>query len=335
LTVTPVNPNNIKLHWQDNSNNETGFEVNNGVVSKRVGANTATYTWGGLAPGTYMCFRVRAYNSTGASAWDPNVSPWYLCTTTPPYVQQTSYAGYSAHPSQGNVSFALANWTVPAVISCKPSSFSTRYEAQMSVWAGLWGGPNTGTGIANAWLPQAGTVSGCVRYLGVQVNSYEAVFEMYNAKNSAQGYKVLFNVNAGDHMFAQVEYAGLGAGSHAGELRFWYDVGDLTSGTSASDYFYTTITGVPLAAAAYQGGVIVERVSGPNISGDLPKFAKVNISNVGVGQDPFNPNTMWTVYRWDMKQPGSNGKVYATTGLVSNFPVPEGHGSFSVTWINY
>ena len=83
LTVKAVDPHDIKLNWHDNSNNETGFEINNGVVSKDVAANSTTYTWGGLAPGTYMCFRIRAYNSVGDSAWDPNVSPWYVCATTP------------------------------------------------------------------------------------------------------------------------------------------------------------------------------------------------------------------------------------------------------------
>jgi hypothetical protein len=83
LTATAVDPNDIRLNWQDNSDNETGFEINNGVVSRDVGANSTTYTWGGLAPGTYMCFHIRAYNNAGDSAWDPDVSPWYVCTTTP------------------------------------------------------------------------------------------------------------------------------------------------------------------------------------------------------------------------------------------------------------
>lgn len=83
LTATAVDPHDIRLNWHDNSSNETGFEINNGVVSRNAGANSTTYTWGGLAPGTYMCFKIRAYNSAGDSAWDPNVSPWYVCTTTP------------------------------------------------------------------------------------------------------------------------------------------------------------------------------------------------------------------------------------------------------------
>ena len=83
LTATAVDPHDIRLNWQDNSSNETGFEINNGVVSKDAPANSTTYTWGGLAPGTYMCFKIRSYNSAGDSAWDPNVSPYYVCTTTP------------------------------------------------------------------------------------------------------------------------------------------------------------------------------------------------------------------------------------------------------------
>jgi len=82
LRVTPDGPNAIRLDWNDNSDNEAGFEINNGVVSRNAGADSTTYTWSGLAPGTYMCFKIRSYNSAGSSAWEPDVSPWYRCTTT-------------------------------------------------------------------------------------------------------------------------------------------------------------------------------------------------------------------------------------------------------------
>ena len=83
LTVTAVDPKDIELSWQVNSSNQTGFEISNGVTSTDVGADSTSYTWGGLSPGTYMCFKILAYNSAGDSAWDPDVSPWYVCTTTP------------------------------------------------------------------------------------------------------------------------------------------------------------------------------------------------------------------------------------------------------------
>ena len=78
-----MDPKDIELSWQVNSSDQTGFEISNGVTSTDVGADSTSYTWGGLSPGTYMCFKILAYNSAGDSAWDPGVSPWYVCTTTP------------------------------------------------------------------------------------------------------------------------------------------------------------------------------------------------------------------------------------------------------------
>jgi hypothetical protein len=78
-----VDPNDIELSWQVNSSDQTGFEISNGVTSTDVGADSTSYTWGGLSPGTYMCFKILAYDSAGDSASDPDVSPWYVCTTTP------------------------------------------------------------------------------------------------------------------------------------------------------------------------------------------------------------------------------------------------------------
>ena len=83
LTATAVDPNDIALSWQANSGDQTGFEISNGVTSTDVGAHHTSYTWGGLSPNTYMCFKILAYNSAGDSAWDPGASPWYVCTTTP------------------------------------------------------------------------------------------------------------------------------------------------------------------------------------------------------------------------------------------------------------
>ena len=63
-------------------NNEASFEVNNGNESRTVGQNLTSYVWSST-PGSYMCVRVRAVNSAGASPWEPSVSPFYRCTTTP------------------------------------------------------------------------------------------------------------------------------------------------------------------------------------------------------------------------------------------------------------
>lgn len=83
LKAVPSGPRAIRLTWVDNSNNETGFMVTNGVDSRTVQANRTTFVWTGLAPGTYMCFRVSAFNPLASSDWFPSTPPYYVCTTTP------------------------------------------------------------------------------------------------------------------------------------------------------------------------------------------------------------------------------------------------------------
>jgi len=81
-TATAVSATAIQVTWADNSNNETGFVVSDSLTSVTLGANTTSYTWGGLTAGTYKCFHVEAYNSAGASAW----TGW-ACATTPTAAQ--------------------------------------------------------------------------------------------------------------------------------------------------------------------------------------------------------------------------------------------------------
>jgi hypothetical protein len=90
LTVNP-DPHNgtvMLLTWSDNSPNESSFEVFNGDESRSAlahpGTGTVTYAWTGLKPGSWTCFRVRASNGDTYSNWEPNVSPWYKCSTTSP-----------------------------------------------------------------------------------------------------------------------------------------------------------------------------------------------------------------------------------------------------------
>ena len=83
LTATAVNASTIHLQWTDTSADEDGFTITNGVTSRNVGANTTTYDWDHLAPGTYMCFKVRAYNSSGVSAYYPTAESDWICITTP------------------------------------------------------------------------------------------------------------------------------------------------------------------------------------------------------------------------------------------------------------
>ncbi|MEV0460132.1 protein kinase domain-containing protein [Catellatospora methionotrophica] len=83
LSATAVDAGTIRLQWSDNAADETGFTITNGNTSRNVSADTTTYQWDGLAAGTYMCFKVRAYHSGGVSAYAPAASTEWACVTTP------------------------------------------------------------------------------------------------------------------------------------------------------------------------------------------------------------------------------------------------------------
>lgn len=80
LRVTATANNTFLLTWRDNSSNETDFEITDGISYRRTSANDAADNWH-VTPGTYKCFRVRAVNGDGASAWYPGGT--YVCGTTP------------------------------------------------------------------------------------------------------------------------------------------------------------------------------------------------------------------------------------------------------------
>lgn len=78
LQARALDANHIQLTWSDNANNETGFAVYDGDIQvATVNANITTYTVSGLAPGSYHCYHLYAFNSFGNSAW----TDW-ACTST-------------------------------------------------------------------------------------------------------------------------------------------------------------------------------------------------------------------------------------------------------------
>jgi hypothetical protein len=79
LRATPTDSTHIRLDWNDNSNNESGFKIYDGdTLVATVGANITSYTVGGLAPDSYHCYHIYAYNSYGNSPW----TDW-ACARTP------------------------------------------------------------------------------------------------------------------------------------------------------------------------------------------------------------------------------------------------------------
>jgi hypothetical protein len=91
LQVAVLSTTQLRLNWNDNSTNETGFAVYDGSNwVANVGANTTSYTVGGLPPNSYHCLTVYAYNNYGNSGF-----PGWACATTnaPPPIEFVSQIG--------------------------------------------------------------------------------------------------------------------------------------------------------------------------------------------------------------------------------------------------
>jgi probable HAF family extracellular repeat protein len=80
LAGTAVAPARVRLNWTDNSNNETGFAIERAVGNRgefvlltQVGTNMTTYTDTTVRAGKSYHYRVRAYNSAGASGWSNTI----------------------------------------------------------------------------------------------------------------------------------------------------------------------------------------------------------------------------------------------------------------------
>ena len=83
--LSEIDAADITLSWADNSSNENGFEIQrkigtSGTFIQRaiLGINATSYVDTGLTAATTYCYRVRAFNSAGNSAFTPEG-----CKTTP------------------------------------------------------------------------------------------------------------------------------------------------------------------------------------------------------------------------------------------------------------
>lgn len=92
LTNPSITYNSVPLAWNDNSNNETGFEISRSTVNSGIfpvvhvtGANTTTWTDTNVNPSTRYHYRIRAINATnGSSIINLNNSSTNNFVDTPP-----------------------------------------------------------------------------------------------------------------------------------------------------------------------------------------------------------------------------------------------------------
>src|SRR5438094_215047 len=105
-----VSDSRIDVSWQDNSSNETGFEVHRSTTGASgsfalligVGANVKAYSNTGLASSTQYCYKVRAFRITGSNTSYSAFSAAACATTLPPPAPAAP-SGTDAKPSASTV----------------------------------------------------------------------------------------------------------------------------------------------------------------------------------------------------------------------------------------
>ncbi|OHV32064.1 MULTISPECIES: protein kinase domain-containing protein [Pseudofrankia] len=113
VAATAQDENSIKITWTDRSGTESGFTIDGGSgrqknVPAHTGTGSVVYVWSGLAAGDTLCVRVRARDSTGASAYSPPERS--VCATTP------------AAPSPPSNVTAVALSTIAIIVSWQDDS---------------------------------------------------------------------------------------------------------------------------------------------------------------------------------------------------------------------
>jgi hypothetical protein len=154
-----LNAAQLQLSWTDNSTNEDGFKIERGPATAgpftqigTAGSNIASYTDSGLADATNFCYRVRAYNVAGDSAYT-NVA----CGTT-----TATMTLAKAGTGSGTVTSS------PAGINCGATcSFGFTSGASVTLTATAsagstftgWSGACTGTGSCVVTMSAAKSVT--------------------------------------------------------------------------------------------------------------------------------------------------------------------------------
>jgi hypothetical protein len=169
LTVlcSSVGAASLRLSWRDTSLNEDGFRIErkigpNGIFSQiaTVGANVSSYRDATLTAGSQYCYRLRAFNSTGNSAYSSE-----RCATA----QAGSFTLSIAKSGAG----AGTVVSTPTGISCGADCTATytgaatvtltATPAATSTFAGWSGGGCSGTGTCKLLLNASTTVQAAFR----------------------------------------------------------------------------------------------------------------------------------------------------------------------------
>lgn len=202
LTATALGDASIRLNWTDNSNNETGFQIERSVIGtdwKQVGTATGTtFTNTGLTAETSYSYRVRAVNAVGGSGYtlvatatteagpvDPPPTPTGDIGLTGPIGQQQGVVApagaiiLSASSSISSIHSTINNAAAGATFFLKAGTyrdFSVTPKAGQT-FVGEYGAILTSSSKAFAFGPNDGTASQRITLKNLVIDGYNSGYQ--------------------------------------------------------------------------------------------------------------------------------------------------------------
>jgi aqualysin 1 len=196
LTASVQSATSVQVQWTDNSNDETGFEIDyttdhdflSNVQTETVGQNGTSASIGNLSTNTTYYFRVRAYrtdnNGTLYSAWSNPAS------ATP----QTSITVRVASATSGSTS-TRNNWTATLAVVVTDMSNNAVPNATVTLsWSGGASGTSTGVTNANGQVTlSTSTLNKNVSYVDLSVTTITGTNLTYDANANQVSFPLRVN----------------------------------------------------------------------------------------------------------------------------------------------
>ena len=241
-SATAVSSRQIDVSWQDNSSNETGFEVHRSTggpsdtfsLLGSTGPGGTSYSDAGLTASTQYCYKTRALRTTGKRTTYSEFSNTACATTHAPPVPAAP-SGTNARP---------VNSTVVQITWVDNSSDETGFRLELSLDAGAtWAllGNTTGTSWGHGGRTSDQSV--CYRVLA----------------NNAHGPSAPSNVDCTAPPFAPTDLAAAGVAGPAIDLT-WTDRSTVEDGyhieRAGPDNVWATIADPPANASQYRDAAV-------------------------------------------------------------------------------
>jgi phosphodiesterase/alkaline phosphatase D-like protein len=278
LTATAASSSQINLSWTDNSNNETGFKIDQSTSSDfsqnlttvTVGANVTTYNASGLTATTTYYYRVRATNAVGDSTNTSTANATTLAGASATFVAfDTTTQGNWVNSGYGadgyNVIGDTTSYPSYATVSVTGNSSYT-WAASTSDIRALQKASNHSDRIASGWY----TTSSMDITIDVTGGLRQVALYFLDWDNSGRvGSVNAYDANSGATLMPQQTISSYGNGEYlllnlTGDVRLHYSfVSGSYGNTVVNGLFFSTVSVTPPAAPS---GLTATAVSGGQIN---------------------------------------------------------------------